>query len=172
MGDIERLMGIELPLVVAGGDEGIRVIGLGLAGRRDEARRALIEMRRTSHIPLFQSWSDYLMAWLDRSLADMAGRAPAFGNLNIQNDPEAIFLQGWLLCDVGSYEDGLARLKSAVAKGYYVVPTLVASRQFNDVRSDPAFQAIVKEAEAGRDQARAAFREAGGERLLGGRASG
>src|SRR4029434_2882130 len=41
-------------------------IGLGLAGRRDDARRALLRMRR-AHIPAFQSWTEYLMAWLGRS---------------------------------------------------------------------------------------------------------
>ena len=46
-GDIERLLAVEPPPVVAGADDGIRVIGLGLAGRRDEARRALLDMRQT-----------------------------------------------------------------------------------------------------------------------------
>ena len=31
-------MGIELPAVIAGADDGIRVIALGLAGRLDQAR--------------------------------------------------------------------------------------------------------------------------------------
>ena len=65
-GDIDRLLAIEPPPVVAGADDGIRVIGLGLAGRRDEARAALAEMRQVSRIHVFQSWTDYLMAWLDR----------------------------------------------------------------------------------------------------------
>ena len=38
-GDIDRLLTVEPPRVIAGADDGIRVIGLGLAGRRDEARR-------------------------------------------------------------------------------------------------------------------------------------
>jgi hypothetical protein len=48
-----------------------------------------------------------------------------------------------------------------------VVPTLSASRSFDPLRSDQRFHAILGEAEAGRQQALAAFREAGGERLLG-----
>ena len=42
-GDLERLLAVERPLVSAGADEGIRVIALGLAGRRDEARLRLAE---------------------------------------------------------------------------------------------------------------------------------
>jgi hypothetical protein len=37
--------------------------------------------------------------------------------LNIQLDPEAIFQEGWLLCDVGEYEEGLDYLGRSVAKG-------------------------------------------------------
>jgi serine/threonine protein kinase len=167
MGNIEQLMAIAPPLVVAGADDGIRVIGLGLSGRRDEARQALLEMRRASHIPVFQSWIEYLLAWLDRRPADMGLRLSALKGLKIQDDPEAIFQEGWLLCDVGEYKRGFDFLRRAVAKGYYVAPTLSGRPQFDALRNDPAFQALVGEAEAGRQQALAAFREAGGDRLLG-----
>jgi eukaryotic-like serine/threonine-protein kinase len=164
-GNLERLMAV--PPVVGGGDAGIKIIGLGLAGRRDEARRALLDMREASRVQAFQSWTDYLMAWLDRRPADMLVTLSALSTLKIQDDPEAMFMEGWLLCDVGEHQEGLGHLRRAVAKGYYVAPTLSGSRQFDALRSDPAFQAIVAEAEAGRQEALAAFREAGGERLLG-----
>jgi TolB-like protein len=166
-GDIERLLGVERPLLVAGGDNGIRVIGLGLAGRRAEARRALLDMREASRIPAFQAWTEYLMAWLDRRPADMDGSISALSALKIQDDPEAIFQEGWLLCDAGEHERGLGHLRRAVAKGYFVAPTLSGSRHFDALRTDPAFQELLAEAEAGRQRALAAFREAGGERLLG-----
>jgi hypothetical protein len=166
-GDIERLLAVEPPLVGADADAGLRVIGLGLAGRRDEARRALLDMRQAPVVPAIQSWTDYLMAWLDRRPAEMLAGLSALGALKIQDDPEAIFLEGWLLCDVGEHEAGFAHVRRAVAKGYFVAPTLSGSRQFDGLRSDPAFQTLLAEAEAGRRQALAAFREAGGERLLG-----
>ena len=103
-GDIDRLLGIQLPSVVAGADDGIRVIGLGLAGRRDEARRRLADMRSATRIPVFQFWIDYLDAWLDRRPADMRGFRVAFTKLKIRDDPEAIFQEGWMMCDVGEYE--------------------------------------------------------------------
>ena len=166
-GDIERLLAVEPPLLVGGGDQGIRVIGLGLAGRRDEARRALLDMRQASRLPAFQSWTECLMAWLDRRPADMVVSISALSGLRIMDDPEAIFQEGWLLCDVGELERGLGHLRRAVAKGYFVAPTLSGSRHFDALRSDPAFQEVLAEAEAGRQRALAAFREAGGERLLG-----
>jgi hypothetical protein len=166
-GEIERLLALEPPRVIAGADDGIRVIGLGLAGRRDEARERLLVMRGSPRIPTFQSWIDYLMAWLDRRTADMAVRMSMFTALKIQDDPEAIFQEGWMLCDVGEHERGLGYLQRAVAKGYFVAPTLSARQQFDALRGDPAFRALLGEAETGRQRALAAFREAGGERLIG-----
>jgi eukaryotic-like serine/threonine-protein kinase len=165
-GDIERLLAIEPPAVIAGADDGIRVIALGLAGRRDEARRKLLAMRQSSRIPLFEAWMEYLMAWLDRRPADMVVRTAARNTLKIQDDPEAIFQEGWLLCDVGEHETGLVHLRRAVEKGYFVASTLMERRQFDALRDNPDFQAMLEEAENGRQRALAAFREAGGARLL------
>jgi eukaryotic-like serine/threonine-protein kinase len=170
-GDIDRLLANEPPALFVGADDGIRVIGLGLAGRREEAHRLLAEMRQASRqasqIPAFQSWTDYLAAWLDRRAAVMLSGIAALGALKIQEDPEAVFQEGWLLCDVGEHEKGLPHLQRAVAKGYFVVPTLTGSRQFDALRGTPAFEALLADAEAGRERALAAFREAGGERLIG-----
>jgi tetratricopeptide (TPR) repeat protein len=166
IGDIDRLLSVEPPLIVAGADDGIRVIGLGLSGRRDEARQMLLDMRRASHLPAFQSWTAHLMAWLEQRSADMQIEA-SLGALKIQDDPEAIFQEGWMLCDVGDYERGLEYLRRAVDKGYCVVPTLAGRRQFDALRADPRFLSILADAEAGRDRALAAFRAAGGDSVLG-----
>ena len=166
-GNIDRLLAIEPPRVVAGADDGIRVIGLGLAGRRDEARQKLLQMRHLSRIPTFESWIDYLTAWLDRRRSEMNGRMSVFRHLKIQDDPEAIFQEGWMRCDLEDFEGGLEFLQRAVAKRYYAAVTLTISPQFDALRSRPAFQALAAEAEAGRQRALTAFREAGGDRLLG-----
>ncbi|HYI15551.1 MAG TPA: protein kinase, partial [Thermomicrobiales bacterium] len=89
-GDIDRLMSIAPPPVDAGADDGIRVIGLGLAGRRDEARQRLNEMRQKSRIPIFERWIEYLLAWLDRRRPEMVVNLSTFGGLKIHDDPEAI----------------------------------------------------------------------------------
>ena len=107
------------------------------------------------------------MAWLDRRPADMHVRLESLKALKIQQDPEAIFLEGWLQCEVGAHESGLENLQRAVAKGYFAAQTLVRSRHFDALRSHPAFRAVVAQAEAGRQRAMTAFLDAGGERLLG-----
>jgi serine/threonine-protein kinase len=166
-GDIDRLLAVERPRLVAGADDGIRVIGLGLTGRREEARRLLLDMRRTSRIPLFERWIDYLAAWLERLPAEMDARMQALASYKINEDPEASFQVGWLLCDIGEFDAGLRHIRRAVKQGYFVSPTLARWRQFETLRDDPTFVAIVEEAEAGRRRAVAAFRDAGGPRMLG-----
>ena len=107
-----------------GGDDGIRVIGLGLAGPpRRGARGAASSMRRARAHPALPA-VDGLPAGLARPAPrGHARRAwPPLGGLKIMDDPEAIFQEGWLLCDVGEHERGLAVLRRAVAKGYFVAP--------------------------------------------------
>jgi hypothetical protein len=57
-----------------------------------------------------------------------------------------------------------------VTKGYWVAPTLERSPEFEALRGNLEFDAVLVEAAAGRERAAAAFKEAGGERLLGRRA--
>jgi TolB-like protein/tetratricopeptide (TPR) repeat protein len=168
--DIDRLLAVESPGTTSGADEGIRIIGLGLAGRRDEARKLLFDMRNSpasANIASLQAWMSYLLAWLDGRLPGMLIDISEFRSLKIQDDPEAVFQEAWLLCDIGEYELGLSQIKRAVAKGYFVASTMTASKAFDGVRNDPTFLAALAAAEAGRARALAAFRDAGGNRLLG-----
>ena len=172
MGDTERLLGLAPPPLGTSGDEWIqaRVTGLALAGRRDESRDLLTQMRQVPRVTAFQAWSDFLLAWLERCPSDMLAGLSPLHSLKIHDDPEFTFRVGWLLCDVGEHEQGLPYLQRALAKAYFVAPTLSSSPLFAPLRSDPRFEATLAEAEAGRAQALIAFRDAGGERLLGSRA--
>ena len=124
-------------------------------------------MRQASRIPTFQPWIDYLMAWLDRRAADMIDIA-ALGTLKIQDDPEAIFQEGWLLCDAASTRPGSATPARRSRRATSSPRRSRAARSSTRCASNPGFQALLAEAEAGPPRALAAFREAGGERLLGG----
>jgi serine/threonine protein kinase/tetratricopeptide (TPR) repeat protein len=164
--DFDRLFGVE-PAGVGGADQGIRVMALALGGRREEARQSLLRMRQAMTLPAFQSWTDYLMAWIDRRVEDMRAKLAVLNGLKIQEDPEAMCVEAWVFCEVGDHDTGLRLLQRAVRKGYYAAPTLARSPHFDALRSNPAFLAVQAEAEAGRRRALEAFLEAGGERLLG-----
>ena len=166
MGELDRLLGVGLPPVVAGGDDGIRVIALGLFGDRQAARRALTAMRERPRLPAFQAWTQYLGAWLDRRAEDMQS-ATTLGPLRIEQDPEAMFQRGWLLCDAGDGERGFDFLRRAVDNGYFVATTLERSPHFDGLRHRPEFARVLEDARAGRARALDAFREARGMRLLG-----
>jgi serine/threonine protein kinase/tetratricopeptide (TPR) repeat protein len=166
-GEVDRLLAVERGTAAGSADDAIRVIALGLSGRREEARRALVDLRQATRLPGFRAWADHLSAWLDRDRAHMLDSVAILGPLKIMDDPEAVFQQGWLYCDVGDHERGLDLLRRAVARGYSVAPTLTGSRHFDPLRRDPAFQELVALAEAGRRAALVVFHEHGGERLLG-----
>jgi len=165
-GDIDRLLAAD-PVEPGSADAAIRVVALGLAGRIDDARARLAAMQQFARIPAFRIWADHLGAWLDRRRQTMLEVPWVLGSLKIQDDPEAIFQEGWMLCDVGEHEAGLGYLQRAVARGYCAAATLAQSPQFDALRDTPAFRALLADAESGREAALAAFRAAGGERLVG-----
>jgi non-specific serine/threonine protein kinase len=166
-GDIERLLALAARPSNAGGDQGITVIGLGLAGRLDEARDVLLNVTQMARIPAFHVWTSYMRAWLDRRVPDMMAAHASLSALKIVSDPEAMFQLGTLFCDVGELAPGLQYIERAIARGYYVVQSLERRSQFDAVRHQPAFQAVLAAAREGRARSLAAFRDAGGERLLG-----
>jgi hypothetical protein len=86
--------------------------------------------------------------------------------LKIFDDPEAIFQEGWMFCDLGQHARGLEYLQRAIGRGYFAAPTLGAWPQFDALREVSAFQALLATAEAGRQRALTAFRDTAGEVLL------
>ena len=165
--DLERLAAIYADDLAQTGDDSIVIIGQGLSGRRDVAKQAMGRTAKLTRIPALKAWHEYLNFWLDGRGADMLTSLVTLSALKIQDDPEAIFLQGWMLCDVGEHGRGLDELERAVSRGYFVAPTLSRARQFDALRDQPRFQSLLTDAEAGRHRALVAFREAGGDRLFG-----
>ena len=165
--DLDRLLNVEpTDRVPGGGDDGIRVIALGFAGRLDEAKTELAKMGQAAPSQPFEKWKAHLSAWLDRWPAVILTTLDSFPKLKIFEDPEPIFQEGWFFCDVGDHARGLPYLQDAIARGYFPAVTLATFPQFDALRDDPAFQQLVADAEAGRQRAQDAFRQAGGERLL------
>ena len=59
----------------------------------------------------------HLMAWLDRRPDGMTDPITDARTFKIQDDPEAMFQVGWLLCDVGKHEAGLALFSARRREG-------------------------------------------------------
>ena len=171
---------VEQSLVMAGDLDGLMslptrdnpgsAIALGMAGRRDEARELLVQISDHPTIPAYRLWMDWLMAWIDQRREDMLALIASMDqmtDIRIVKDPESLFLEGWMLCEIGVHEVGLARIKRGVAGGFAAALTLEHSPHFDALRGDPTFEELQRDAVAVRREALRAFQEAGGERLLG-----
>ena len=166
-GDIDRMLAHDMSPEVLGNDSVVRVVGLGLAGRYDEARPLLLATRDAATVEAFRAYAQTLLDWLDRNGSALVETAAKLASLKIMEDPEAQFQIGWMLCDVGEHARGLELLKSAVDKDYAAVTALAHARAFDAVRSDAAFQRILATAQRDLELGLAVFRQNGGERLLG-----
>jgi len=167
MCEYEKVMPLRETGARAGSADLGQIIGLGFLGRHEEAREVLRAVRREIRNPTLLQWTGYFEAWLERRPEEMLRLREAMGRVRVLQDPEALFREGYLLCHAGDKERGLDRVRRAVTKGYFAVGTLNRSPAFEGVRDDPAFPEIVAVAVAGRNRALQAFRERGGEKLLG-----
>lgn len=162
--DLESLLA---PGAGSGSDRLIRIIALGFSNRRQEAKAELDEVRRQIRTLAFSDWSRFVEAWLDRDPETMRTIEPKIEHLAIANDPEAAFQEAWMYCDVGDFVQGKACLERALEKNYFAELTMLRSPSFDALRDDPEFQGLLARAHAGRERALQAFRDAGGDVLLG-----
>jgi hypothetical protein len=166
-GDIDSLVASPENADPTASDHGVRVVAMGLYGRREDAKAALARMKREPALPLFRMWTGHLQAWLDRRVGQMLEEIAKLTDLAIYDDPEAIFQEGWMLCDAGAHEKGMAFLERGVDRGFLASPVLRRAPQFDPLRGTPAFESLVADAEASRLRALDDFRAAGGDSLLG-----
>jgi non-specific serine/threonine protein kinase len=148
----------------------VRVVALGMASRNDDAHRELLELQESSAIPAYRVWKDWLTAWVGdnrETLLERMSELDQLTDIRIGSDPEALFQEGWELCQFGEHELGLARLQRGVAGGFVAALTLAHSPHFDALRGDTRFKELMSVAEERREQALTAFRDAGGESLLG-----
>jgi hypothetical protein len=142
-----------------------QILGLALLGRIDEGRR-LLEQREARNVPaVLRVIAGTARAFLDQDPEAVAAavekaRATFY-------DPEASFMWSLLLFRTGQIERGLEMLESAVGGGYNAVTAMAEEPSYDPVRGDPRFEALRERARARREEALAAYRAAGGERLLG-----
>ena len=82
-------------------------------------------------------------------------------------DPEGIFYIGRHMLYFGETAEFLPKLKQAVERGFYCLPAFARDPWLDPMRTNPEFLRILRVAEKRCEEAKVAFIEAGGERLLG-----
>jgi hypothetical protein len=142
----------------------LRAMALEGLGRRPEALRSIEALPTTSLTPVFASLRAALTALLSASPEAADGFASIVA---AHSDPEAFFMYATVQAHFGDAERALSRLTTAVERGFSVPQALLDHPWLALLRGTPAFSALLARAEADRALAVVAFREAGGEALLG-----
>ena len=167
-GDVERMIATAFDADASGADDGIRVIAMGLHGRREDAKAALARMKEQPKVPLFKTWTEHLDAWLDRRVPQMLEEiAKPQSTGDLRRSRSASFRRAGCSAMSARTSKGMPFLERGVERGYLASPVLKRAPQFDPLRGTPAFESLVADAEARRLRALDAFRGAGGERLLG-----
>jgi serine/threonine protein kinase/tetratricopeptide (TPR) repeat protein len=157
-----------------------RLLSLIWRGRRAEARAVLERFGQVSFGAPIGRMITSIRAYVQadeplartRSEEALARDLEGLGaSLEVQQDPEALFTFAAWMSHLGQHDRALFALTRAVRGGFLAADTLAREPVFAPLRDDPTFQELRRHAEQGRDAARIAFREAGGETLLGGRPS-
>jgi len=149
------------------GNEGqaSRAFALLALGRREEALESWEAVGRafSPQTAVVREWVDGVRDFL--SLSE-ASREAVFRNLDGAFDPEEIFFVGTQAARIGMAE-ATEILGRAVDAGYPCWEALTHHPWITPLHREPGFAAVLRRAELAREQALAAFREAGGQVLLG-----
>jgi TolB-like protein len=161
-GDFERLAQEGRTLV----DQDAQLLGYSLRGLHAEARE-VFDRLQVDTLPSIMRLSMRAFASLVTPEPSERMQAALEEAVASHMDPEALFLFGWIFAARGDGERALEVLERSIQGGYLGARTLERDERFDALRGEARFRELVKTANAGRGKALAAFREAGGETLLG-----
>jgi len=142
-----------------------RCFALLALGRQPEALEAWegVAKALSPQTPEVREWLDAVREFLTLS---EASRPAVFKNLDGAFDPEEIFFVGTQAARLGMPE-ATTILGRAVDAGYPARDALARHPWIAPIRGEPGFADVLRRAEQARERAKDAFREAGGETLLG-----
>jgi serine/threonine protein kinase/tetratricopeptide (TPR) repeat protein len=142
-----------------------QILALVLLGRIDEGRR-FVEQQESRKMPaILRTVTGWVRPFLEQ---DSSGVLDAVEKaLAVFYDPEASFMYSLVLFRTGQVERGLELLESAVHGGFNPATAMADETSYDAVRGEPRFEALREQANSRRAGALAAYRAAGGERLLG-----
>ena len=138
---------------------------LATTGRESEAKAALEEWDRIDLPPINHMFRNALGALLAGNKEECVSLTQRI--IEVFADPEGIFYIGRHLAYFGETAKFLVTLKRVVERGFYCIPVFAHDPWLDPMRTDPEFLRILRVAEKRYQEARAAFIEAGGEKLLG-----
>ena len=159
LGDTHRAVETELT--------GDRMMGMLAALRAEQTAPVIAELKRRleKQSGAAQVTSRAFLAVLER---DVDAFAPRFDALALgTRDPENLYYSSLMAAYVGDTERTLSTLERAVQGGWLCHATIEGEPWLARVGDTPRFKALVSEAKTRHEHAAAAFRDAGGDKLLG-----
>ena len=147
--------------------DGDRMMSMLAALRNDQTDVAIAQLRRraakASGAALVNTST--LIAVLEKDVEGFAGPFDAL--VASTRDPENLYYSSLMAAYVGDVERCLSTLERTVGGGWFCYETITGEPWLAGVRDTPRFAALVEKAKAGSLRAAAAFRDAGGPKLLG-----
>lgn len=164
LGEYERAIQVAPPPVTL-----IRADVMGMRGDEESAIALLRESSDQEFLREFfvESW----LAALEGRPDEAERKLREVCELGIR-DPEALCFCARVAGRAGAIELGLELVEATVARGFYCVSVLKRDPWLLRLAGEARYQVALVRAEEGRHEAAAAFREAGGEELLGVEESG
>ena len=153
---------------MAAGDgyvDGLALLALGRNEQVSRNVRAVIDSGDAKMHPRIARFLQFLLHFAEgRTAAAYEEATPLFADFI---DPEGRFYWVRHLSQMGRLDQALSELQRTVAGGYFCAPSLAIDPWLAPLRSQPQFEGIRREAEQRRQSALAAFRNAGGPKILG-----
>ncbi|MBZ5595756.1 MAG: protein kinase [Acidobacteriia bacterium] len=168
VGNAHLLMGDYQAALETDASDYMRVLALTFMGREREAIRC-VEESNAKDLPAI---SRLLMTTIRTDLEGRREESIEAANLIIAQftDPEGLYYMARHLSHLGETAKALATLKRVVDGGFCCVTVFARDPWLDPLRTHAEFVSLLHRAEKHHQEARAVFIEAGGERLLGGRA--
>jgi serine/threonine protein kinase/tetratricopeptide (TPR) repeat protein len=142
-----------------------QILALALLGRLEEGRRFLERWESRNLPEVLRAVTGWVRPFLEQD--SHAVREAVEKALDAFYDPEASFMYSLVLCRTGHLDLGFELLEKAVRGGFNPASAMADESSFEPLRGDRRFESLRSLAEARRAEALAAYRGAGGERLLG-----
>jgi serine/threonine protein kinase/tetratricopeptide (TPR) repeat protein len=142
-----------------------QILAMAFLGRIEEGRRLLDQQEARDLPEVLRAVTGWVRPFLDQDPEAVRGAVEKA--LAAFHDPEASFMYSLILFRTGQTERGLELLESAVAEGFNAATAMAEEASFDPVRGEARFESLRERAAARRAEALAAYRSAGGERLLG-----
>jgi hypothetical protein len=161
MGDYERALQYK-----QGTSDPVIGFVLTMMGRTEDAVARLKEEEQQYAAIGMRSFSTAMRAAIEGDRAGALAAVDAISALQMK-DPEAVLYMARILAYIGEQGRALSGLASAVDNGFFCVSVLMRDPWLDPLRSITEFTRILRRAEIRQREARTAFLDARGDRVLG-----